>query len=127
MTGYTYEQDIWNRIDEANMAAGIFQDWTTAELDQMEALAEDLNRELLGPLEIPKRITDGRDVTEIVIDYLEYAIWRRNRHELLFTTYDRLEVLRLCRDNYDDYHVIASTDGETYVTRTDLDNPDPWD
>jgi hypothetical protein len=41
MTAYT---DTWSRIEQANVAAGWPNDWTVAELDQIEALAEDLNR-----------------------------------------------------------------------------------
>lgn len=38
--------ETWQRIDAANKAAGGQVDWTVAERDQMEALADDLNREL---------------------------------------------------------------------------------
>ena len=44
----TYIEDTWNRIEEANLAAGWPNDWTLAERDQIEALAEDLNKELLA-------------------------------------------------------------------------------
>ncbi|BBY86691.1 hypothetical protein MTOK_24730 [Mycolicibacterium tokaiense] len=40
------DDDTWNRIAEANAAAGIDTDWSVAERDQTEALADDLNREL---------------------------------------------------------------------------------
>jgi hypothetical protein len=46
MTAYT--DDAWTRIEEANRAAGWPNDWTVAERDQIEALADDLNRELLS-------------------------------------------------------------------------------
>ncbi|AKK28701.1 hypothetical protein AB431_20770 [Mycobacterium sp. EPa45] len=39
--------DTWQRIYEAKQAAGIDVDWTVAERDQMEALADDMNGELL--------------------------------------------------------------------------------
>lgn len=37
--------DTWNRIEACNIAAGWFGEWTVAERDQIEALADDLNRE----------------------------------------------------------------------------------
>lgn len=42
----TILNETWQRIAEANAAAGVADDWTVAERDQMEALADDLNREL---------------------------------------------------------------------------------
>ena len=44
----TYIEDTWTRIEEANITAGWPSDWTVAERDQMEALADQLNRELLS-------------------------------------------------------------------------------
>jgi len=38
--------DTWQRIAAANRAAGIDRGWSLAERDQMEAAADDLNREL---------------------------------------------------------------------------------
>lgn len=46
MTAYT--EDTWTRIEHANAAAGWPTGWTVAERDQIEALADDLNRELLS-------------------------------------------------------------------------------
>lgn len=43
-----HKEEIWERIDAANVAAGVFRDWTVSERDQMEALADELNDELLG-------------------------------------------------------------------------------
>jgi hypothetical protein len=38
--------ETWQRIAEANKAAGVDSEWSVAERDQIEALADDLNREL---------------------------------------------------------------------------------
>jgi hypothetical protein len=54
-----YTEDTWTRIDEANLAAGWPNDWTVAERDQIEALADDLNRELLIELSKIPRVADG--------------------------------------------------------------------
>jgi hypothetical protein len=51
----TYTEDAWTRIEEANLAARWPNDWTTAERDQIEALADDLNRELLEPKPVGSR------------------------------------------------------------------------
>jgi hypothetical protein len=48
VTRCAYATETWNRIDCADIAVGWPDDWTVAERDQMEALAEDLNRELLS-------------------------------------------------------------------------------
>ena len=42
----TLVEETWSRINEANIAAGWFGEWTVAERDQIEALADDLNQEL---------------------------------------------------------------------------------
>lgn len=42
----SHPDDTWQRIAEANRAAGVDVDWSVAERDQMEALADDLNRQL---------------------------------------------------------------------------------
>lgn len=38
--------ETWERIHEANQAAGVRVDYTVAECDQIEALADDLNRQV---------------------------------------------------------------------------------
>jgi hypothetical protein len=38
--------DTWDRINAANAAAGVFEEWSVAERDQIEALAVELNLEL---------------------------------------------------------------------------------
>jgi len=45
----TYTEDAWTRIEQANTAAGWSNDWTVAERDQIEALADDLNRGFASP------------------------------------------------------------------------------
>ena len=45
----TLVEETWSRIEEANIAAGWFGDWTLAERDQIEALADDLNRQFFDP------------------------------------------------------------------------------
>ncbi|CAM4297802.1 hypothetical protein MB901379_03197 [Mycobacterium basiliense] len=42
-----YVEETWERIEQANNAVDRFPDWTIAERDQMEALADDLNKQLL--------------------------------------------------------------------------------
>jgi hypothetical protein len=90
----TLDTETWSRIEEANKAAGWPNDWTVAERDQMEALAENLNRELLalharhkhGPLRIaancslktaPTKRRDGVLVAEIlrVAEQDGLAVW----------------------------------------------------
>lgn len=44
----TLVEETWRRIDQANVAAGWFGEWTVAERDQIEALADELNAELLS-------------------------------------------------------------------------------
>jgi hypothetical protein len=52
--------DTWRRIAEANAAAGVTDDpWSLAERDQIEALADDLNRELRFPVIHAWRTTNG--------------------------------------------------------------------
>jgi hypothetical protein len=60
LTAYT---DTWTRIEEANKAAGWPNDWTVAERDQIEALADDLNPELLIEVsKIPRAAGDAAPV-----------------------------------------------------------------
>lgn len=52
--------DTWARIYEANRASGVCLNYTVAERDQMEALADDLNRELRRyPVVYAWRTKDG--------------------------------------------------------------------
>lgn len=52
--------ETWQRIADANTAAGVDTDWTVAERDQMEAFADDLNRDLeLYPVIHAWRTNDG--------------------------------------------------------------------
>lgn len=44
--GMNMFDDTWHRIAAANDAGGIDPQWSVAERDQMEALADDMNREL---------------------------------------------------------------------------------
>ena len=43
----TLVEETWSRIEEANIAAGWSGDWSLAERDQLEALADEMNLELL--------------------------------------------------------------------------------
>ena len=62
----TLAQETWSRIEEANIAAGWFGEWTLAERDQIEALADDLNRELLAPpapvIQLRPNAPEGSDI-----------------------------------------------------------------
>ena len=42
----TYAESIWDKIDEANIGAGVYRGWSISERDQMEALADEMNRDL---------------------------------------------------------------------------------
>lgn len=56
--------DTWQRIAEANQAAGIDPQWSVAERDQMEAAADDLNTELeRHPVVHAWQTKNGRELT----------------------------------------------------------------
>lgn len=60
----TLRQDTWSRIEEANAAAGVFETWSIADMDQAEALADDLNRQLtLYPVIHAWRTNNGSQLT----------------------------------------------------------------
>jgi len=42
----TVLEEAWQQIEEANIAAGWFGEWTLAERDQIDTLAEELDHEL---------------------------------------------------------------------------------
>lgn len=56
--------DTWQRIAQANQAAGIDPQWSVAERDQMEAAANDFNRELQRhPVVHAWQTKSGRELT----------------------------------------------------------------
>jgi len=42
----TLLEEKWSRIEEANMAAGWFGEWSTEERDEIDSLAAKLDREI---------------------------------------------------------------------------------
>jgi hypothetical protein len=60
----TLLEEKWSRIEEANMAAGWFGEWSTEERDEIDSLAAKLDREIqLYPVIHAWRTNKGSQLT----------------------------------------------------------------